>query len=132
LTSSSASKPLPRVGTVRRCPRCGAQRAAIRRWPESSERWLVACSICGDHWNERSARGVLDSLADLRERALFWFLCGMVAFGAVIAIYAFVKLLVVAAPRIGDWDASGFGVIFFLAALSCVVLAYWWYLRDRE
>jgi hypothetical protein len=92
----------------------------------------VACSICGEHWSERSVRGVLDWLADFRERALFWFLCGMVALGSPIAIYAFVKLLVEAAPRIGDWDASGFGVIFFLAALSSVVLAYWWYLRDRE
>jgi hypothetical protein len=71
-------------------------------------------------------------LVDLRERALFSFLCFMVALGAAIAIYAFIRLLVQAAPIIGNWDAASFGVIFFAAALSCVVLAYWWYLRDRE
>jgi hypothetical protein len=69
---------------------------------------------------------------DLRERALFYFLCGMVALGAAIPVYAFLRMLLEAAPRIGNWDASGFGVIFFAAALSCVALAYWFYLRDRE
>jgi hypothetical protein len=93
LTSSSGSNPLPRVGTVRRCPSCGAQRGEINRWPESSEQWLAACSSCGTQWYERSARGVLDWLADLRERALFWFMCGMVALALAVFIFTIVQII---------------------------------------
>jgi hypothetical protein len=132
LTSSSASKLLPRVGTVRRCPSCKAGREEIRRWPESSERWLVACSSCDAHWYERSARGVLDWLADLRERALFCFLCSMVALALVVFVFTIVLRLIESAPRIGNWDASGFGVIILAVALSGFALAYWLYLRDKQ
>jgi hypothetical protein len=116
---------------VRRCPSCGAQLDEIRHWPESSERWLVVCSNCDAHWYEGSRRGVLDWLADLRERALFYFLCGMVALALVIFVLTIVLRLIESAPRIGNWDASGFGVILAAVALSGVALGYWLYLREK-
>lgn len=98
---------------MRQCPQCGAPSSAIRRWPQSSEVWRVACTRCQHDWLEAYRRTLSDTLFHSGDLVLFGLLAGVSLIG--IGIIAFVFLsLILAAPN---------STALIVAVIACLVAA---------
>jgi hypothetical protein len=114
---------LPKAGSTRRCPNCGAPSMAMKRWPQTTGIWQVSCSSCNHVWQERTTRSFLDALRESRAKVLFLGACLLAPLPFLLALVAYPlgKFL-----ELGRPGSVALGVLFLLAFAFLVGAAYAW------
>jgi hypothetical protein len=115
---------LPRVGSVTRCPNCGAPAAQFNRWPQDSTVWRVGCTACDFTWQEASARSSVDELRDTSGRVIASLLVALAVIGALFFIYV-VFLLLRDAIGVGEPSAWLLGIVLLLCFGAIMLISMW-------
>ena len=84
---------LPAVGSVQKCPRCGADEERFNRWPQTTETWRVACSACNFGWQEHSAYSTSDKISDSKTNVIAAVAMALAAMGVLFFVYVVFLLL---------------------------------------
>jgi transposase-like protein len=92
-THEAQTSQLPTVGSVTRCPRCGAEDERFNRWPQTTEVWRVACSACNLGWQEQSAYSTSDAISDSSTNVIAAVAMALAAIGVLFFVYVVFLLL---------------------------------------